>query len=132
MGSARRSSTSDIDRAGQLLLPGNFYRGAFAAGQEPPPDGSQHVVIINTMDRPPGEHWMCEYRDGPNRLLYDSFGRLPSVQWQPRLAGVETTERDPEQPITYDSGAKTEYCGQACLAFACVAHAYGYNVARLV
>jgi hypothetical protein len=48
------------------------------------------------------------------------------------LEGVETTERDPEQPITYDSGAKTEYCGQACLAFACVAHAYGYNVARLV
>ena len=77
MGSARRSSTSDIDRAGQILLPGNFYRGAFAAGQEPPPDGTQHVVIINTMDRPPGEHWMCEYRDGPNRLLYDSFGRLP-------------------------------------------------------
>ena len=73
MGSARRSSTSDIDRAGQLLLPSKFYRGAFAAGQEPPPDGSQHVVIINTMDRPPGEHWMCEYRDGPNRLLYDSF-----------------------------------------------------------
>jgi hypothetical protein len=132
MGSARRSNTSDIDRAGQLLLPSKFYRGAFAAGQEPPPDGSQHVVIINTMDQPPGEHWMCEYRDGPNRLLYDSFGRLPSVQWQPRLAGVETTERDPEQPITYDSGAKTEYCGQACLAFACVAHAYGYNVARLV
>ena len=94
MGSARRSSTSDIDRAGQILLPGNFYRGAFAAGQEPPPDGTQHVVIINTMDRPPGEHWMCEYRDGPNRLLYDSFGRLPSVQWQPRLVDVETTERD--------------------------------------
>ena len=46
--------------------------------------------------------------------------------------GVETTERDAEQPITYDNGAKTEYCGQACLAFACVAHAYGYNVARLV
>ena len=56
MGSARRSSTSDIDRAGQILLPGNFYRGAFAAGQEPPPDGTQHVVIINTMDRPPGEY----------------------------------------------------------------------------
>ena len=132
MGSARRSSTSDIDRAGQLLLPSKFYRGAFAAGQEPPPDGSQHVVIINTMDRPPGEHWMCEYRDGSDRLLYDSFGRLPSVQWQPRLLGVETTERDAEQPITFDNGAKTEYCGQACLAFACVAHAYGYNVARLV
>jgi hypothetical protein len=33
---------------------------------------------------------------------------------------------------TYDSGAATEYCGQACIAWACVVKGYGWNVARLV
>ena len=61
MGSARRTSASELDRAGQLLL-GEFYRGAFARGAEPPPDGTRHVVIVNTTG-PPGEHWMCLYRD---------------------------------------------------------------------
>ena len=137
MGTAARTSTSELDNAGRQLL-GDFSRGAPAAGSEPAPDGTQHVVLINTMDRPPGEHWMCLYREPSDaypqgeQLLYDSFGRLPSTQWQPRLEGVETTERDAEQPETYENGAKTEYCGQACLAWACVAHGYGWNVARLV
>ena len=91
------------------------------------------VVRADVWDNLCGQDWNDPVHVAwPNRLLYDSFGRLPSVQWQPRLVDVETTERDAEQPITYDNGAKTEYCGQASLAFACVAHAYGYNVARLV
>ena len=137
MGSARRTSTSELDKAGTRLL-GSFYRGAHAAGAEPPPDGTQHVVIVNESSAPPGTHWMCLYREPSathplgEQLLYDSFARLPSTQWQPRLQGTETTERDAEQAPTYDSGAKTEYCGQACLAWACVAKGYGWNVARLV
>ena len=86
MGSAKRTSTSELNEAGEQLL-GFFYRGAWPAGMEPPPDGSNHVVIYNTKDRPPGEHWLCEYREGDTRLLYDSFGRIPSTQWQPRLHG---------------------------------------------
>ena len=131
MGSAARTSTSELDRAGHDLL-GSFYRGAFPAGAEPPPDGTNHVVCMNTMDRPPGEHWLIEYREGDTRLLYDSFGRLPSAHWQPRLQGVQTTEPDAEQPATYDDGRKTEYCGQACLAFAMVCKAFGYRIARAV
>eukprot|EP01046_Picozoa_sp_COSAG06_P085603 COSAG06_NODE_32284_length_508_cov_4.113674_2_plen_42_part_01 len=42
MGSARRTSTGELDKAGTRLL-GSFYRGAYAAGAEPPPDGTQHV-----------------------------------------------------------------------------------------
>ena len=53
-------------------------------------------------------------------MLYDSFGRLPSAQWQPRLQGIETTDLDPEQPPLNPDGSKTEFCGQACLAFALV------------
>ena len=84
MGNAKSTSTHDLNRAGHELL-GDFYRGAFPAGSEPKPDGTRHIVLYNTMDRPPGEHWLAEYREGDIRLLYDSFGRLPSAQWQPRL-----------------------------------------------
>jgi hypothetical protein len=131
MGNAKSTSTHDLNRSGHELL-GSFYRGAFPAGSEPDPDGTNHVVIYNTTDRPPGEHWLCEYREGDIRLLYDSFGRLPSAQWQPRLQGIETTEPDAEQSATYSDGSKTEFCGQACLAFALVCKAYGYNIARAV
>ena len=131
MGTVSDTSTHDLNRAGQSLL-GSFFRGASPAGSEPEPDGSNHVVIYNTMDRPPGEHWLCEYREGDTRLLYDSFGRLPSGQWQPRLQGIETTDPDAEQEATFTDGSKTEFCGQACLAFALVCKAYGYKIARAV
>ena len=131
MGNATSTSTHDLDRAGHALL-GSFFRGAFPSGSEPEPDGTRHIVIYNTMDRPPGEHWLAEYREGDIRLLYDSFGRLPSAQWQPRLRGIETTEPDAEQPPVNPDGSKTEWCGQACLAFGLVCKAYGYNIARAV
>ena len=78
------------------------------------------------------QSWLAEYREGDVRLLYDSFGHLPSAQWQPRLQGVETTDPDPEQPPVNPDGSKTEWCGQACLAFGLVCKAYGYNIARAV
>ena len=68
------------------------------------------------MDRPPGEHWLAEYREGDIRLLYDSFGRLPSAQWQPRLQGIETTDPDAEQPPVNADGSKTEWCGLSVVA----------------
>ena len=65
--------------------------------------------------------------------LNDSFGRLPFAQWQPRLRGIETTDPDAEQqPPVNPDGSKTEWCGQACLAFGLVCKAYGYNIARAV
>ena len=135
MGSARRTSASELDRFGKLLLGDSFYRGAFAMSAEPPPDGTRHVLIINTTG-PPGEHWMCLYRDPTSefgsQMLYDSMGRVPSNGWQSHLRGIPTSDPDPEQPARYDNGALTEYCGQACLAFALVAKEYGWNTARHV
>ena len=78
LGNAKSTSTRDLNLAGEQLL-GEFYRGAYPAGSEPEPDGTRHIVLYNTMDRPPGEHWLAEYREGDIRLLYDSFGRLPSA-----------------------------------------------------
>jgi hypothetical protein len=37
-----------------------------------------------------------------------------------------------EQPPVNADGSKTEWCGQACLAFGLVCKAYGYNIARAV
>ena len=114
MGTASDTSTHDLNRAGQQLL-GTFFRGAYPAGSEPEPDGTDHVVIYNTMDRPPGEHWLCEYREGDTRLLYDSFGRLPSGQWQPRLQGIETTDPDAEQEATLPMGQKQNSAARPAL-----------------
>ena len=50
----------------------------------------------------------------------------------PRLQGIETTDPDAEQPPVNPDGSKTEWCGQACLAFGLVCKAYGYNIARAV
>ena len=76
-----RTSSSDLERAGEQML-GTYLRGVYAAGDEPPPDGSNHCVIYNTQPRVdpvtgrpnPGEHWMCEARDtADNRVVFDSF-----------------------------------------------------------
>ena len=74
---------------------GSFYRGAFPAGGEPEPDGTNHIVLYNTMDRPPGEHWLAEYREGDIRLLYDSFGRLPSAQGNRQRFGGAPIKTEP-------------------------------------
>eukprot|EP01043_Picozoa_sp_COSAG02_P053697 COSAG02_NODE_5968_length_3902_cov_5.539574_5_plen_117_part_01 len=42
MGTAKRTSTSELNEAGEQLL-GSFYRGAWPAVMEPPPDGTDHV-----------------------------------------------------------------------------------------
>ena len=59
--------------------------------------------------------------------------KLSKAQYKAlRLQGVETTDPDAEQPPVNPDGSKTEWCGQACLAFGLVCKAYGYNIARAV
>ena len=57
---------------------------------------------------------------------------MPKRAKRAKVKGVETTDPDAEQPPVNPDGSKTEWCGQACLAFGLVCKAYGYNIARAV
>jgi hypothetical protein len=88
------TTATQLNRYGRALMPG-FFRGAFARGQEPPPDGTRHFVIVNGMSGPPGDHWHGVYREpGHPDLIYDSFGRGT------RGFRGRGTERDSEQQKT--------------------------------
>ena len=135
-----RTSSSDLERAGAVML-GPYLRGAYAGGDEPPPDGTSHCVIYNTQPRVNpvtkqlnrGEHWLCEARDTHNnRLVFDSFGRTASHIWQPRLLNVQFTQSDAEQPSHHTDGRLTQWCGAAFLAFAKVAQTHGLKIAAHV
>jgi hypothetical protein len=80
MGS-RTTTTRELEEMGQQLMPG-FFRGVFAANQQPAIDG---FCIVNTMDRPPGQHWLGLYRENGQSVLYDSFNkcasRVPRAAW---------------------------------------------------
>ena len=128
MGS-RRTSTNELDTVGNALMP-QFYRGAFPATQQPAPDGTTHALIVNTMDRPPGQHWVGLYREKGKQILFDSFGREAGRGDLRHFAGLETTEPDAEQPIS--KHPQMQFCGQACLAFCMVCKHGGMKLARFV
>jgi hypothetical protein len=72
----KETTSSQLDEYGKALMPG-FYRGAFARGDHPPPDGTRHFLIVNGMTGPPGDHWHGIYREpGQPDLVYDSWSKV--------------------------------------------------------
>ena len=125
MGS-RTTTTHELETVGYQLMPG-FFRGVFAATQQPDVDG---FCIVNTMDRPPGVHWLGLYRENGQSLLYDSFGRAAGQGDLQHFPGYTMTEPDAEQPISRD--ADLQFCGQACLAFGMVCQQGGMAAAQYI
>ena len=112
----RETTNFELDQLGNVLMPG-FYRGAYGRGKQPKPDGTRHVLLVNGMSGPPGDHWHAIYREpGHPDLVYDSFGRGT------RGFSGRGTERDAEQRKT---GSDKDTCGQRCLAFGLVAQHLG-------
>ena len=116
------TSTMDLDRLGKRLMP-DFFRGTFARGREPPPDGTRHCLIVNTSrleDRDGGQHWLTIYREpGFPDLVHDSYGR-GAMGFRGR-----GTERDVEQ------GLADNYCGQGAVAFGLVCQRLGQEAFRV-
>ena len=125
MGS-RTTTTRDLEEMGYQLMPG-FFRGVYAATQQPEIDG---FCIVNTMDRPPGQHWLGLYRENGQSVLYDSFGRAAGQGDLQHFEGYTMTEPDAEQPISRDP--ELQFCGQACLAFGLVCKHGGMHAARFI
>ena len=71
------------------------------------------IVNLDKHDMP-GSHWVAM----ADSMVYDSFGRDVGLG--------ETTERDVEQ------GRREDNCGQRCVAFLCVYHAYGPEIAYFI
>lgn len=92
---------------------GKDFLGVFPAKQKP--KGTRGYYIVNTDDGE-GEHWMAVALDPPHKpLLFDSYGRLPSDEWQPWLQDMDIT--DPDRDQEYD----TVICGPLSLAW-CMLH----------
>ena len=125
MGS-RTTSTNELETVGRQLMP-TLFRGVYAATRQPSGDG---YYIVNTMDRPPGLHWVGLYIENGRSMLYDSFGRTAGTGDLHHFYGYTTTESDAEQPISKDPDL--QYCGQACLAFGMVCKHGGMNAARFI
>ena len=125
MGS-RTTTTRDLETMGYQLMP-DFFRGVFAATQQPEIDG---FVIVNTMDRPPGEHWLGLYRAHGESVLYDSFGRAAGEGSLEHFPEFATTESDAEQPVSRHPDL--QFCGQACLAFGLVCKHAGMAAAKFI
>eukprot|EP01047_Picozoa_sp_COSAG01_P117096 COSAG01_NODE_45766_length_406_cov_1.224756_1_plen_111_part_10 len=95
MGS-RTTTTDELERMGYQLMPG-LFRGVYAANQQPTVDG---FCIVNTMDRPPGQHWLGLYHENGQSVLFDSFGRAAGQGDLQHFPEYSTTEPDAEQPIS--------------------------------
>ena len=129
MGS-QTTSASELRSVGEKLFKPGFFRGVFPANSEPAMDGTTHFLIINTMNRPPGQHWTGLYREGNKQILYDSFGRSKGEGDLHLLSRYEVTEEDAEQPISQHP--ELQYCGQACLAFGLVCQNSGMKAAKYI
>ena len=130
MGSST-TSTRDLEQVGQKLFEPSFFGGVHAGNSKERHGHGTKFWIENTMDRPPGQHWVGCYRENGNTIIFDSFGREPASTNDLRLfVGMQTTELDAEQPISTDP--KMQYCGQACLSFGMVCHKFGMVGARKI
>jgi len=92
------------------------FQGVYARDKFLPQKGKYAIVNLDKTGQP-GTHWVA-VADG---LLYDSFGRLNTLQ-----QNLPTTEEDIEQ------GYLQENCGQRCIAWLCVFHVEGREVAQTI
>ena len=113
-----RALTAQVTYGGVLedmcvYLFGSKFRGVYAYDKVP--KALRGYAIVNLDKRTqPGSHWVA-LADG---MCYDSFGRNVGLGKQ--------TEDDIEQERREDN------CGQRCIAFLCVYHAYGPQVAYYI
>ena len=126
----QRTTEREVLKGGRHFL-GDFLKGVYAMGKQPPPDGTHHCVIVNTARTPEESmvsgHWIALLRHDETEIIYDSYGRDPS-EFAPELDHLETTHRDNEQPKNPD----IQWCGQACIAAAKVCKEYGLSMAKLI
>lgn len=126
---------AQLDTLGKMLF-GKDWQGIYAADTIKAAlqkANSRGAYIVNTDNSTGGGlHWVGIYvwPGNPGRkLVFDSFGRKTKdilVSLASPIGGLVDTDHDKNQLI------KQQDCGSRSMAFLCVAHFWGYSVARWI
>ena len=75
------------------------------------------IVNFNTSTEP-GSHWVAYYKDGKERIYFDSFGQVIPTEIQKYLKTKEEFEKDApviQRNTDIVQKPNTEVCGHLCL-----------------
>ena len=116
--SAKGLTNFDLIKYARLLKIDHF-RGVFM--RDTLPESPNHtecaIVNFNTSDQA-GSHWVCYYKNGINRIYFDSFGQVTPMEIQKYLKSK--TEFDLDKSVIQRNTdivqhVNTHVCGHLCL-----------------
>ena len=95
------------------------FRGVFMRDTLPPTARERECGVVNlNTSKEPGSHWVCYYKNGRERIYFDSFGQVTPIEIQKYLKTKREFDNDvPVIQRNTDIVQKinTSVCGQLCL-----------------
>ena len=103
-----------LDYAKQLNIPN--FRGVFMRDELPnkPWLNESGIVNLNT-SLEPGSHWVAYYKNGKNRIAFDSFGQVILRELSNYLKQEEKNEPVIQRNTDIVQKFNTQVCGHLCL-----------------
>ena len=82
------------------------------------PDEKECAIVNFNKSSEPGSHWVAYYKNGDERIYFDSFGHVAPTEIQRYLKTPE--EFDKNEPVIQRNTDivqkfNTEVCGQLCI-----------------
>ena len=96
------------------------FKGVFMRNELPQqrPNEKECAIVNFNKSSEPGSHWVCYYKDGDERIYFDSFGCTPPTEIQRYLKTSEEFQNN-EAVIQRNTDIvqkfNTEVCGQLCI-----------------
>ena len=95
------------------------FKGVFMRDELPEQPEEKECGIVNfNKSSEPGSHWVAYYKDGNERIYFDSFGCVAPIEIQKYLKTTkEFLDSEPVIQRNTDIVQKfnTEVCGQLCI-----------------
>ena len=97
------------------------FKGPFMRDElpsEPPPQKQECGIVNFNTSTEPGSHWVAYYKDGDERIYFDSFGQVIPTEIQKYLKTKEEFQEDApviQRNTDIVQQPNTEICGQLCL-----------------
>ena len=95
------------------------FKGVFMRDELPEQPDEKECGIVNfNKSSEPGSHWVAYYKDGNERIYFDSFGCVAPIEIQKYLKTTkEFLDSEPVIQRNTDIVQKfnTEVCGQLCI-----------------
>ena len=103
--------------AKQLGIP--YFRGVYMRDRLPAKVYNKECGIVNlNTSQESGSHWVCYYKDGRQRIYFDSFGQITPIEIQKYLKSkTEFANAEPVIQRNTDivQAINTSVCGHLCL-----------------